>query len=169
MRLQAVQATASLPSCLRLGAGLRAPPRVAMLVMGDGSARRVLHLHGVPDPQAESYDAGVAAALAAADADRLAGLDPRDGELMVAGRAAWQVLAGAAAGARLRGLLFAAAPLDVGYLVASWAAGPDAAAVLAGEGLAGWHTRQMPLPVITDSLGRPPPGSPACHSGSPRR
>jgi hypothetical protein len=41
---------------------------------------------------------------------------------MVAGRAAWQVLAGAAAGRRLHGrLLYAAAPLDVSYLVASWA------------------------------------------------
>ena len=65
----------------------------------------------------------VAAALAAADAGALARLDAAlDDELMVAGRAAWQVLAGAAVGGGLRGQVrFAAAPLDVTYLVASWA------------------------------------------------
>ena len=91
---------------------------------------------GAPDPEAEEYDAGVAAALAAADAAALARLDPdRAAELRVTGRAPWQVLAGAAAGQKdgLRGLLrHQAAPYDVSYLVASWAAGPDAAAVLAG-------------------------------------
>jgi len=51
-------------------------------------------------------------------------LDPAlDAELMIAGRAAWQVLAGAAGGAFLRGQLrCAAAPFDVTYLVASWLA-----------------------------------------------
>jgi hypothetical protein len=40
----------------------------------------------------------------------------------VAGRAAWQVLAGAAAGARMCGrLLCMACPYGVTYLVASWA------------------------------------------------
>jgi hypothetical protein len=40
---------------------------------------------------------------------------------MIAGRAAWQVLAGAAAGVSLLGRLrCAAAPYDVSYLVASW-------------------------------------------------
>jgi len=59
-------------------------------------------------------------------------------ELRVTGRAPWQVLAGAAAAAAgqkdgLRGLLrYQAAPYDVSYLVASWAAAPDAADVLAG-------------------------------------
>jgi hypothetical protein len=64
----------------------------------------------------------VAAALAAADPARLARLAPAlDEELMVAGRAAWQVLAGAAGGRRLQGQLrCAVAPFGVGYLVASW-------------------------------------------------
>ena len=61
-------------------------------------------------------------------------LDPAlDDELMIAGRAAWQVLAGAAAGASLRGRLRCAlAPYDVSYLVASWegaAATPGRAAL----------------------------------------
>jgi hypothetical protein len=125
LRLQAVDHALPPAECLRLGAGLAASaPRVALLVLGDGSARRVLGVHGAADPAAERYDAGVADALAGADAGRLARLDPAlDAELMVTGRAAWQVLAGAAGGTALRGQLrFAAAPLDVGYLVASWAA-----------------------------------------------
>ena len=125
VRLQAVDHALPPAACLRLGGELAASaPRVALLAMGDGSARRVLGVHGAADPVAERYDADVAAALAGADAGRLARLDPAlDAELMVTGRAAWQVLAGAAGGSALRGQLrFAAAPLDVGYHVASWAA-----------------------------------------------
>lgn len=109
--------------CLRLGAELAGlAPRVALLAMGDASARKAAGVHDVADPAAERYDAEVAAALAAADPGRLAALDPAlDDDLMIAGRAAWQVLAGAAAGASLRGRLHcAAAPYDVSYLVASW-------------------------------------------------
>ena len=64
----------------------------------------------------------VAEALAAADARWLARLDPAlDEELVVAGRAAWQVLAGAAGGRRMDGrLLCMSAPYGVTYLVASW-------------------------------------------------
>jgi hypothetical protein len=106
-------------------AGLAArAARVALLVMGDGSARRAAGVPGAADPAAEGYDADAAAAFADADPGRLARLDRSlDGELMVAGRAAWQVLAGAADGSQMRGRLrFAAAPLGVGYLVASWTA-----------------------------------------------
>jgi hypothetical protein len=117
----------SLPAapCLDLGAGLAAlAPRVALLILGDGPARRAVGVPGAPDPAADAYDAEVAAALAAADPSRLARLDPAlDDELLVAGRAAWQVLAGAAGQSPWRGRLrFAAAPLDVSYLVASWQA-----------------------------------------------
>lgn len=112
-------------ACLGLGAGIaQRAPRVAMLAMGDGPARMAVGVPGAPDPAAESYDADVAAALAAADADRLARLSPAlDEELMVAGRPSWQVLAGAARGGRYRGrLLYAARPHAVSYLVASWSA-----------------------------------------------
>ena len=77
---------------------------------------------GAADPAAESYHAEVAVALAEADPARLARLAPSlDEELVVAGRAAWQVLAGAADGQRLRGWLrCATARYEVSYLVASW-------------------------------------------------
>jgi hypothetical protein len=122
-RLLAVARDTPAPDCLRLGARLAAAaPRVAMLAMGDGSARKATGLPGAPDPAADQYDAEVAAALAAADPDRLARLDAElDEVLSVAGRAAWQVLAGAAAGGQLRGTLrCAVAPFGVSYLVASW-------------------------------------------------
>jgi len=121
--LRAVDQAAPPAECLRLGAELaQRAGRVAVLAMGDGSARKAVGVPGAPDPEAEGYDAEVAAALAAADPARLARLAPAlDEELMVAGRAAWQVLAGAASGQRLQGQLrCAVAPFDVGYLVASW-------------------------------------------------
>ena len=134
--LRAVAVTAGPATCRRLGARLAGlAPRVGLLVMGDASARKAIGVPGAPDPEAEEYDAGIAAALAAADAGALARLDPdRAAELRVTGRAPWQVLAGAAAGTpSLRGRLrLQTAPFDVSYLVASWAAGPGAAAALAG-------------------------------------
>ncbi|WP_200209138.1 class III extradiol dioxygenase subunit B-like domain-containing protein [Micromonospora coerulea] len=99
-------------------------PRVALLVMGDGSACRGPKSPGYDDPRAEAYDDGVARALADADADALLGLDPaRSAELKAAGRAPWQVLAGAVrtAGGGWRGeLRHHSAPYGVAYFVASW-------------------------------------------------
>src|SRR4051812_21013344 len=67
--------------------------RVALLVMGDGSARRTEKAPGYIDPRAADYDAGVAAALA----DGPAAVAKLDGDLaaqlLVAGWAAWQFLA----------------------------------------------------------------------------
>jgi hypothetical protein len=122
---QAVARACAPADCLRLGADLaRQAPRVAMLAMGDGCARMAVGVPGAADPAAASYDADVAAALAAADGDRLARLSPSlDDELMVSGRPAWQVLAGAARGHRYRGQLHCMArPYAVSYLVASWEA-----------------------------------------------
>ncbi len=101
LRLQAVAADMPTADCLRLGAELAAlAPRVALLAMGDASARKAAGVHGAADLAAEGYDAEVRAAFAAADPGRLARLDAAlDSELMVAGRAAWQVLAGAAGAA----------------------------------------------------------------------
>jgi hypothetical protein len=93
--------------------------------MGDGSACRGVKAPGYDDPRADGYDAAVARALATADAGALLGLDPvLSDQLRVAGRAPWQVLAGAATatGGRWRGeLTYDAAPYGVGYFVASWA------------------------------------------------
>jgi hypothetical protein len=98
----------------------------ALLVMGDGSARRSDRAPGYVDPRAEPFDAAVAAALAAGDAAALRDLDPAVGaDLLAAGVPAWRAV-GYAAGARAGGfdaeLLHDAAPYGVGYLVASWTA-----------------------------------------------
>jgi hypothetical protein len=122
-RFQAVARDTPVADCLLMGAELAMQaPRVAMLAMGDGPARRAVGIEGAPDPEVERYDAEVEAALASADPVRLAGLIPAlDDELVVAGRAAWQVLAGAAEGRRLAGQLrCAVARYEVSYLVASW-------------------------------------------------
>ncbi|MEU7756862.1 hypothetical protein [Micromonospora sp. NPDC049171] len=98
--------------------------RVALLVLGDGSACRGEKAPGYDDARALPYDQGVATALADADLDALLDLDPvLSAELKAAGRAPWQVLAGAAraAGGGWRGeLLHDAAPYGVAYFVASW-------------------------------------------------
>lgn len=109
--------------CLASGRELAASaPRVALLVMGDGSACRTLKAPGYLDERAPAYDAALARALGNADTAALAALDPglaRD--LMVSGRAPWQVLAGAAEDAGLGGtLLHEEAPYGVGYVVAAW-------------------------------------------------
>jgi len=122
-RFQAVAFDAEPAACLELGREL-ARDDVALLVMGDGSACRDEKAPGYLDERAAPYDREVARALGRADAAALGGLDPAlSRELMAAGRAAWQVLAGAAgAGGRLRGELLAdEAPYGVGYFVALWA------------------------------------------------
>lgn len=118
MVLQAVDATATADDCAALAAGASS----MLLVMGDGSARRSVAAPGHFDERAEGFDAAVAAALAAADPDALLKLDVDLAvELLAAGRPAWQVLAGAAAGRPWGGTLhYDAAPYGVGYLVASW-------------------------------------------------
>jgi hypothetical protein len=120
---QEVARNAGAGACLKLGRILAdRASRVALLAMGDACARPAREDPDVPDPAAQDYDGEVAEALAAADARWLARLDPAlDDELVVAGRAAWQVLAGAARGTRMQGrLLCMAAPYGVTYLVASW-------------------------------------------------
>lgn len=96
--------------------------RVALLVMGDGSARRTQKAPGYHDERAAGFDAAAARALAAADTAALAALDAElAAELQVTGRACWQVAAGAAEDAALRGaLLYNEAPYGVGYFVATW-------------------------------------------------
>ncbi len=113
--------------CLQLGEKLAAlAPRVALLAMGDGPARRARAAPHAADSETDRYDDQVAAALAAADPAALAALDPReDRPLEIAGRAAWQVLAGAAADEQSRDafaaeLRYRGAPFEVSYVVASW-------------------------------------------------
>ena len=114
---------ASPAECLQVGEKLALlAPRVALLALGDGPARRARGVPGAADPGADRYDDQVTAALAAADPGARAALEPGyDEELFVAGRAAWQVLAGAASrGPFAADLRYAAAPFEVSYYVATW-------------------------------------------------
>ncbi|OLB80055.1 MAG: hypothetical protein AUI14_08190 [Actinobacteria bacterium 13_2_20CM_2_71_6] len=107
--------------CVRFGERLGRSTSLGLLAVGDGSACRHLKAPGYLDPRAESFDATVTKALSDADPAALLALDPvLADELMVAGRAPWQVLAGAVT-APLRGeLLYDHAPYGVQYTVASW-------------------------------------------------
>ncbi|AWK11525.1 hypothetical protein DDQ41_24355 [Streptomyces spongiicola] len=109
--------------CMETGRGLAGRARrVALLVMGDGSACRSRKAPRYLDERAAPFDAAAARALGTADTEGLAALDEALArELGAAGRAPWQVLAGAAEGARLNGrLLHEDAPYGVGYFVAAW-------------------------------------------------
>ncbi|MCM2578805.1 class III extradiol dioxygenase subunit B-like domain-containing protein [Streptomyces meridianus] len=101
---------------------VRGPARVALLIMGDGSACRNLKAPGYLDERAAGFDARAAQALGSADTGALLALDEGLArELLVAGRAPWQVLAGAGEGTGLNGkLLHDAAPYGVGYFTAVW-------------------------------------------------
>jgi hypothetical protein len=126
--LQSVAESASPDACRDLGRDLAADaPLTALLVMGDGSARRSAAAPGYLDDRAEPFDTSVEQALRDGDLAALAALDPdlaRD--LLAAGRPAWQVLAAALAPADLTAptrprtrILYSAAPLGVAYLVAT--------------------------------------------------
>src|SRR5580698_1984327 len=113
--------------CLHLGKKLAAlAPRVALLAMGDGPARRARAAPDAADPEADRYDDQVSGPLAAADPAALAALDPRvDRPLDIAGRVAWQVLSGAAGDEQGQDafdaeLRYRGAPFEVSYVVASW-------------------------------------------------
>jgi hypothetical protein len=119
----AIPGTAGTAQCAALGASLAdRSERVGIVVMADGSARRSMTAPGYLDPRAEGFDATVAAALRRGDPEALSRLDAAlASDLMVAGRAAWQALAGAARGSTWRAeLCYDEAPYGVGYLVAAW-------------------------------------------------
>ncbi|GAA3875663.1 class III extradiol dioxygenase subunit B-like domain-containing protein [Streptomyces sedi] len=120
---RALPQDAKAADCLEAGRQLGAgEERLALLVLGDGSACRTAKAPGAFDDRAEPFDRAVADALARADTAALAGLDPvLARQLHVAGRPAWQLLAGAAERAGLAGhLLYDEAPYGVAYLVATW-------------------------------------------------
>ncbi|MFI1657424.1 class III extradiol dioxygenase subunit B-like domain-containing protein [Streptomyces sp. NPDC020472] len=118
-----VAASTAADVCAGTGRELAASAeRVALLVLGDGSACRTVKAPGYLDERAAGFDAEAARALGTADVTALLALDAGlAAELKAAGRASWQVLAGAAEGAGLDGrLLFEDAPYGVGYFVAAW-------------------------------------------------
>lgn len=127
-RLQAVGHDEPASTCVRLGAGLGdSGARTALLVVGDGSARRSLKAPGYLDARAAGFDAEVVRAVRAGDLDALRRLDAalaRD--LMANGRPAWQVLAGALGSRAPAGeILYADDPFGVAYLVACLSPRPE--------------------------------------------
>jgi hypothetical protein len=120
---QLVAEAASAEECATLGAALaEEADRVALLVMGDGSARRSEQAPRPYDASAETFDQGVVQAFRSADPAGLLGLDAALATSLVAsGRPAWQVLGGAAGEAALDDeVLYDRAPYGVGYIVAIW-------------------------------------------------
>lgn len=108
--------------CAAAGAQLAGlAERVSLLVMADGSARRTLRAPGYLDERSAGFDAGVERAVADGRLDALLALDAGlAAELMATGRPAWQALAGAVTGRRVRTeIRYSDAPFGVGYLVAS--------------------------------------------------
>jgi len=97
---------------------------VALVVLGDGSARHTEKAPGHFDERAAGFDETVAAALAAGHPgalrrDRLAAAGGE--ELLVSGLAAWDAAARVTEGDGWDAeLLYAGAPYGVGYVVALW-------------------------------------------------
>jgi hypothetical protein len=101
--------------------------RVAILAMGDGTAKRTTEAPGYLDERAQAFDAAVVAALAAVDAPSLLAMSPDlASELWAAGLPAWQALAGALpTGAAVDPYVrYDAAPRGVGYFVVDWTMRP---------------------------------------------
>lgn len=114
--LQAVAEDAAPEECLALGGSLSG---TALLVMGDGTARRTPKAPGHFDERAALFDGLAETAFRDGDLAALAGLAPRLArDLMATGRAAWQVLAGALEGPVTGEVLYSGAPFGVFYLVA---------------------------------------------------
>jgi hypothetical protein len=129
--LQGVEHRAPTGDCGALGRRIAARPgRTGLLVVADGSARGGEKAPGYVDSRADGVDAHIAGALDSAAPDALLALDPELCEdLLIAGRAAWQVMAGACDGtAWLTRTLYHGDPFGVTYRVVTWAPRPTASA-----------------------------------------
>jgi len=96
----------------------------ALLVMGDGSARRSVKGPGYLDERAQPFDDAVVDALTNPAPGALANLDlTLAAELLVAGAAAWVATAKLVGAEQWHGkVLYADAPYGVFYVVATWLA-----------------------------------------------
>lgn len=94
---------------------------VALLVMGDGSARRSPSAPGYLDERAAAFDAATGAALRTGEPAALRTDVALGDELLAAGPRAWNAAADLLAGAEWAAeLLYDDAPYGVGYFVAAW-------------------------------------------------
>jgi hypothetical protein len=120
------------PDCGAVGYSISArhpqPPvldesRMALLVMGDGSARRSSSAPGYLDERAADFDADIVAALESGRGDALR-VDPwLADQLLVAGAPGWNATGRLTCGQSFAAdLLYDAAPYGVGYFVAVWTA-----------------------------------------------
>jgi hypothetical protein len=120
--LQSVSEHEPPAQCAAIGARLAgSSPRVALLVMADGSARRGLKAPGYLDERSVPFDAEIAEAVRSGDMGALLAVDDvLARELMATGRAGWQVLAGAMSKTRPASQIrYCDDPFGVAYLVAS--------------------------------------------------
>ncbi|MFD6160821.1 hypothetical protein ACFWF7_15075 [Nocardia sp. NPDC060256] len=112
--------------CFELGAKLRAEldnsdERHGVLVIADGAATLSLKAPGYLDDRAAAVQAELDRALAAGDLAGLRALDPAlSAELVMSGRAAYQVLAGLFDTDPMVETLYQDAPFGVGYDVSLW-------------------------------------------------
>ncbi|MDT4940222.1 MAG: hypothetical protein QOJ34_311 [Pseudonocardiales bacterium] len=98
----------------------------ALIVMGDGSARRSTTAPGYFDERAAAFDGWIVAALRSGEADRLHPSPSIEvGEqLLAAGTRVWDAAAGMLEGPLWDAELhYEAAPYGVGYFVAAWTRG----------------------------------------------
>jgi hypothetical protein len=95
---------------------------IALVVLGDGSARRSPTAPGSFDERAAGFDRNVAAALASGAASRLDELDAELGaDLLASGVPAWHASAAALGTRRYEARVsYDDAPYGVGYFVACW-------------------------------------------------
>jgi hypothetical protein len=102
--------------------------RVAMIAMGDGSAKRTTGAPGYFDERSGAFDAAAVAALAGGDAPSLLDISPDiAAELWVAGLPAWQALARALGHDAVVAaqVTYDEAPRGVGYFVVDWTIEPS--------------------------------------------
>ena len=120
---RAVTAASTPSDCAALGRELvTGAGRIGLLICGDGSACRTDKAPGSFDPAAEAWDTAAVSALRDADPAALLALDAELGRrLLAAGRAPWQVLAGAAADGTFGATIdWADAPYGVMYVAGTW-------------------------------------------------
>lgn len=100
----------------------RMPPvdKAALVVVGDGSARRSTAAPGYLDPRADPFDAAVADVLRTGDAHALRVDAELARHLLAAGAPAWAAAARLVTGSYDAQLLYDDAPCGVGYFVAAW-------------------------------------------------
>lgn len=127
VEVRTIPADASPEWCAEFGEKLRrefdaSAESWGVLVLADGANTLTPKAPGSFDERAQEVQHRIDDALAAADVDALAGLEPDlCASLGVGGRAAWQVLAAlAGADAKTTTELYRGAPFGVGYFVGTW-------------------------------------------------